>query len=363
MISQLGISLYPQHTALQQDQEYLELAYQYGFHRLFICLLSAEKEEEIERIQKVIQYANRLGMQTILDVAPRVLKKLRVSYDQLDFFCRLGASGIRLDLGFSGHEEAAMTYNPFGLKIEINMSQGTKYLEQILSCQPKRANLWGCHNFYPHRYTGLSYDYFLQCSRSFYERGIRTAAFIHSPSAKIGPWPVMEGLCTLEMHRDLPITVQAKHLFATGLINDVIIANAYASEQELRALSEIDRELLTFTIEINETTTEVERQLLLEETHLYRGDISDYLIRSTQSRVKYRDHPFPPHHTVAIERGYVLIDNERYGQYKGELQIALKPMPNSGKTNVVGKILPEEQFLLDCLKPWSKFRFVAKKDQ
>jgi hypothetical protein len=44
----------------------------------------------------------------------------------------------------------------------------------------------------------------------------------------IGPWKVMEGLPTLEDHRDLPIEVQAKHLLMTGLIDDIIISNAYA---------------------------------------------------------------------------------------------------------------------------------------
>lgn len=52
----------------------------------------------------------------------------------------------------------------------------------------------------------------------------------------IGPWDINDGLTTLEMHRHLPVHVAAKHLFATGLIDDVIIGNAYASEEELRML-------------------------------------------------------------------------------------------------------------------------------
>jgi hypothetical protein len=99
----------------------------------------------------------------------------------------------------------------------------------------------------------------------------------------------------------------------------------------------------------------------LDEPHFYRGDISDYLVRSTQSRVKYKEASIPPHHTHEIKRGDVLIDNDLYGQYKGELQIALKPMKNEGKTNVVGRITEEELFLLDLLKPWSPFRFANKK--
>ena len=33
----------------------------------------------------------------------------------------------------------------------------------------------------------------------------------------------MMGYLLLEMHRQLPVTVQAKHLFATNLIDDVVI--------------------------------------------------------------------------------------------------------------------------------------------
>ena len=119
-----------------------------------------------------------------------------------------------------------MSFNPYDLKVELNMSNGTKYVDNILSFRPNVNNIYGCHNFYPHVYTGLSLEHYMKCTEQFKELGINTAAFVNSPTAKFGPWPVSEGLCTLEMHRDMPIDVQAKHLFATG-IDDVIIANGF----------------------------------------------------------------------------------------------------------------------------------------
>ena len=78
---------------------------------------------------------------------------------------------------------------------------------------------------------------------------IKVAAFVSSQEeGTYGPWPVNEGLCTLEIHRDLPIDVQARHLFATRLVDDVIIANAYASEEELSTLSKIDPGKLTLRL-------------------------------------------------------------------------------------------------------------------
>ncbi|WP_044642361.1 DUF871 domain-containing protein [Risungbinella massiliensis] len=363
MANQFGISIYPEHSTVEQDLAYISLAAKHGFKRIFTCLLSVEgeKEEILTRFKQTIAHANQLGMQVIVDIAPRVFDRLGISYQDLSFFHEMGAYGIRLDLGFTGLEESIMTFNPYDLKIEVNMNSGTTYIQNILSHRPNKENLIGSHNFYPHRYSGLSYDHFLKCSKTFHDLGIRTAAFVNAQSASFGPWPVTEGLCSLEMHRELPITTQAKHLIQTGLIDDVIIANAYASESELQALGELTVAPVTFDITLSEQITTLEKKIVLEEPHFYRGDVSDYMIRSTQSRVKYKAEDFPPTHTPDIRRGDILIENELYGQYKGELQIALKDMKNSGKTNVVGRIVEEEIFLLDTLQPWDKFRFQVKR--
>ncbi|MFS0670879.1 DUF871 domain-containing protein [Peribacillus frigoritolerans] len=358
-MGKLGISIYPEHSTVEKDMEYIALAHKYGFKKIFTCLLSVEgdKEKILKEFKETIHYANQLNMEVMVDIAPRVFGSLGISYNDLSFFAELGAYGIRLDMGFTGNEESIMTHNPYGLKIEINMSNATKYLENIMDYKPNIENLVGSHNFYPHRYAGLSYPHFIKCCESFKKHNIRTAAFISSHAATYGPWPIIEGLCTLEMHRELPITTQAKHLYATGLIDDVIIANAYASEDELKQLSLLNSGLLTFNVNLHETITALEKKIVLEEFHFYRGDVSDYLIRSTQSRVKYKSEEFKPTYTPDIRRGDILIENELYGQYKGELQIALKEMKNSGKTNVVARIAEEEIFLLDYLEPWGKFQF------
>ncbi|MGE8204905.1 DUF871 domain-containing protein [Heyndrickxia sp. NPDC080065] len=363
MENKLGISIYPNHSKLEKDMEYISLASSYGFMRIFTCLLSVDgdKDAVISNFKKTIEHANQCGMEVIADISPRVFKELQISYNDLSFFANLEVSGIRLDMGFTGNEEAMMTYNPHQLKIELNMSNATRYIDNIMSYQPNQKQLLGCHNFYPHRYSGLSYPFFIECSKKFKELGIRTAAFVSSHDAQFGPWPIVEGLPTLEMHRDLPIDVQAKHLLATGLIDDVIIGNAYASEQELISLSQINKEKLTFNVTLHEGVSDLEKTIVLEEPHFYRGDVSDYMIRSTQSRVKYRGEEFKPHHTENMKKGDIVIENDLYGQYAGELQIVLKDMKNSGKTNVVGRIREEEIFLLDYLKPWGKFAFQTGK--
>ncbi|WP_050615629.1 DUF871 domain-containing protein [Bacillus testis] len=358
----LGISIYPEHSTPDKDKEYISLAARYGFKRIFTCLLSVKgnKEEIIEKFTDIISHAKKEGMEVIFDVAPHVFPAIGASYDNLEVFAKMGAAGIRLDEGFGGQKEALMTHNPYGLQIEINISNGTKYVEQILSYGPNTDNLIGCHNFYPQEYTGLSYKYFVETSELFKKHNIRTAAFVSSKEATFGPWPVNDGLCTLEEHRRLPIVTQAKHLFATDLIDDVLIGNAYASEEELKQLSSINPNKLAFRVNVNEETSPLEKIIIEKEVHFNRGDVSDYLIRSTQSRVKYKEESFPNHDTVDIQKGDVLIGNNDFGQYKGELQIARLPMKNDGRKNVVGRIVEEEVYLLDYIKPWDYFEMTIE---
>lgn len=358
-MGKLGISIYPERSTLEKDQAYLDLAHKYGFKRVFTSLLQVndDKEKVLSEFQQTVRYATNLGFEVMVDINPDLFKQLGISYDDLSFFHEMGADGVRLDLGFTGAEEAKMTRNPYGIKIEINMSSGTKYVDNIMSYSPNVNQLMGSHNFYPHRYSGLGYSHFIACCEQFKQYGINTMAFVNSPSASFGPWPTQDGLCSLEDHRTLPIATQVKHLVLTGVIDDITIGNAYASEQELEAMATaFFAEFPTLKVDVLTGTTKEEREVLFNNLHSYRGDCSDYLLRSTWTRVKYKEWEFPAHHTVNMSRGDVLIDNALYGQYKGETQIALKEMKNDGRVNVVGRIATEELFLLEFLRPWSNFK-------
>lgn len=363
MRRRLGISIYPEHSSPSKDKAYIDLAYKYGFERIFTCLLSVEKpKEDIKKEYKdIIEYATNLGFEVILDIAPNVFDKLDISYDNLDFFYELGASGIRLDLGFDGSKEAMLTFNPYELAVEINMSNNVAYLDNIMTYMPNLPYLYGCHNFYPQKGTGLPYDFFVECSKRFKKHGLRTAAFINSHAATIGPWDINDGLCTLEMHRDLPIEVQAKHLFATNLIDDVIIGNAYASEEELMKLSKINKYQLELDVEILDNDSDIEQKIMFNEQHFRRGDITHDVVRSTEVRKKYGLHEIVEHdHLNQFERGDILIGNNQFGKYKGELQIALSINADNRK-NKVGYIVEEELILLDFILPWTKFK-LRKRD-
>lgn len=356
----LGISIYSQHGTLNDIKDYIKLAHANGFDRIFTCLMSLKNDEEREKLQQLNQFAHTLGFEIYADVAPAVLEELGISFREISQLKEsYHLDGLRLDMGFSGQEEAFMSLDGSNMKIELNISNGTKYVENVLSYKPNLENIVGCHNFYPRMYTGLSRSHFMNSSMLFKKNHIRTAAMISSQAAKFGPWEETPyGLPTLEEHRHLPIVVQAKDLWHTGLIDDLIIGNMYASKEELEALGRLNRNKLELQVETSSLISSLEEKVIFEEPHFNRGDVSEYVIRSTQPRVKYKNDSFPAHDTGNIERGDITIDNDLDIRYKGELQIALKAMPNAGCTNVVAKVVPEEHYLLDQIQPWESFSFV-----
>lgn len=360
----LGISIYPEKEKTKETLDYISIAAKYGFKRIFTCLLSVnDKKENIKRdFKKIISHARKYNMEVVLDIAPRIFKELKISYDDLGFFYELGATGIRLDEGFDGLKEAQMTYNKYHLDIEINMSSGTKYVDNILSFNPNKNKLIGCHNFYPMEFSGLSLEHFTRTSLQYKKLGIRSAAFVSSNKATHGPWEVMDnGLCTLEMHRTLPLSVQVKHHLMMQLVDDIIIANAFASEEELKEISELNEP--TFDIEWIVKPSKIEKEIILNEIHTYRGDVSEYLIRSTQPRIKYKKEKIPPKNNLKeIKKGYIVIGNDNFSQYKGELHLIKEShKEEKQRKNIIAKIKDEELFLLDFLKPWSTFKFKEQK--
>ncbi len=363
-MARLGFSIYPEHSTPEQDVEYIRMAGRYGFERIFTCLLSVgdrTKEEVIRDFRVRIDAAHEEGMEVMLDVSPAVFERLGISYDHLDPFVEMHANGIRLDEGFNGAQTSAMTYNRQGLKIELNASTEMGFIENVMTHHPDRKKVVACHNFYPQKYTGLGLAHFNRCNEFIKKHRLTVAAFVSSNTeGAYGPWPVNEGLCTLEMHRGLPLDFQVRHLFALGNVDDILIANAYASEEEMKACAGVNPSVLTFGLLLEKELTETEQAVLdFSEGHVVRGDMSEYMLRSTWPRVTFAKESIPAENTRDLVRGDVVILNDGYSRYKGELHIVLKDMPNDGRKNVIGRLPEYEHILLDYADPWKPFAFTV----
>ena len=73
----------------------------------------------------------------------------------------------------------------------------------------------------------------------------------------------MDGLCSLEMHRDLRIYAQVKHLLMIDELDHSIFAKAFASEAELKPISEF-KNFLELKIIFNKEATELEKKIVLD---------------------------------------------------------------------------------------------------
>ena len=105
-MGKLGISVYPERSTFEKDKAYLDLAHKYGFKRVITSLLQIEddKEKVLADFKQVVDYANQLGMEVMVDINPGLFDQLEISYDDLSFFDEMGAYGARLDIGFTGAE-------------------------------------------------------------------------------------------------------------------------------------------------------------------------------------------------------------------------------------------------------------------
>ena len=355
-MSRLGFSLYPEGHDFEEIKAYIDRFRPYQCQRVFLSLLqiSPDDIDTLMSYRQIAQYCQSLGLEVFADLNPGFIQALGWEANLMEEAHRFGLRGIRLDESFDDAQIAALTHHPLGIKIELNMSTEPTLLRRLVGLGADLSRITACHNFYPHQFTGLSTSYFLEISRAYREFDVETAAFINAQSATTGPWPVSEGLCTLEEHRSKSLNAQYKWLLATGLIDHIIIANQFVSSTELTSISQTDA--LEFDVQLTEEVTEVERAILAEN-HVYRGDISEYVIRSTGHRSQYATAKISPRRQdKLVHRGAILIDNQLYTRYCGELQLALRDFQIGEKTNIVGRIVDEDLALLNLLQPWQGFR-------
>lgn len=163
----LGFSLYPERYDVTKSKAYIDLCHSYGAKRLFMSLLQLAPADHqmFHCYAELIAYANQLGIRVIADVSPSFISQAGWSDQLIERAHAFGLAGLRLDEALPLAEIVTLTRNPFGLKIELNMSTDKQLLMSLLATDAERSNIIGCHNFYPHEFTGLSWQHFKDMSR------------------------------------------------------------------------------------------------------------------------------------------------------------------------------------------------------
>lgn len=339
----IGISVYTgMGDSLEKNLSYIEMAHGYGVKTVFTSLHIPEANENVYlETEKILSKTKELGMQGIADISKGFVDKFDLKAYNI--------YALRLDFGFSIEEVVSYT-KKYPFKIQINGSTVSRaYLQELKRMGANFENIEVGHNYYPRRETGISYDLLLERNRVFKEYDLRIMAFIPSRGGKRGP--IFEGLPTLECHRDINPIVAAQHLLQAD-VDLVVIGDAFALEEEIKKLSEINKTIFTLpykAININEAESKV-----LAGIHTNRMDPGEHVIRSQEARSK-KTLPIINKNSLERKKYSVTIDNEGYLRYEGELQITRKDLLADKRVNVVGDAT-EAALLIDLIKPGDAFR-------
>ncbi len=394
MKHELGISVYPDLRPLEEIKEYFKLASKYGVSKVFSSMFSVEgtKEEVLDYFRELIVSAHENNLKVSLDVNPMCFEKMGATVEDLSVFADIGVDFLRMDLSFGADQDAKLVENPYGITIEFNNSPAI--VSGLVNCGIDPKKFLVCHNFYPQRYTAMKWDKFVEKNKEIkaITRDVRIAAFISANAQPThGVWDAVCGLPTVEKLRMLPIDLQARMLLATGDVDVLLIGNAYATEEEFKALQEVmaesdrlngeldptlkmlvehglislDKPIKRLRVTLDPEISEIEKEILFDFfPHLEMGDSSEWIWRTRISRFVY-SHPSKivaprPVEGEMFEVGDVVVVNDNYKHYAGEVQIVKMPIVNDGTRNRVGHLDADEYEMMSLVYDGDLVEFLVK---
>ena len=384
----LGISLYPEQETASQIDAYLQLARKYGFTKVFTSLFSVEgtNEQIIAYFKGLTDAAHKYGFEVYGDCNARFFIQMGASPDDLSVFKEMGLDVLRLDLMFNDERDVKIVNNKEGLGVQLNASL-VEDVKRILEKGGEKERIIASYNFYPLRYTGAGSEDVYKANQFFKSQVIPVQIFISSQvKGAHGPWPVSDGLPTIEEDRDLSIGLQVRHMVALGC-DELVISNAFASEDEFKEVADTLKEIYVFAedrpfyfpgirrlIPIGDIEriplslipaddlSDSEKELLFVFNKHNVSEYTHIILRSRWGRFDFRPIPVPvrKYDKEYFEPGDVVIINESMPRYKAEVHIVRKRIKAYPHMNYAGRIADEEMFLLDYLKENINFGFINK---
>ncbi|MED3887069.1 MULTISPECIES: MupG family TIM beta-alpha barrel fold protein [Priestia] len=334
----IGISFYLNDRDAKQR---LVEASECGVTRAFTSLhIPEEKGDLAERAKELLHVARDCGISVYADVSKHT--PVHLGIESLMTLSSLGVSGIRLDDGFSV-EETILLADEF--YIALNASTVSKLeIEALLSAGLDHHQLLAWHNFYPRPETGLEETFFQQQTDLFNELRIPVCAYIPGEGEKRGP--IYQGLPTREKDRNKCPFTSAVDLYGCG-VTEVYIGDPYASSNLLKRLVQYqENRIIPLRI----------RSPHIQGTYSVRPDVSRDILRLVDTRSV---EPVLPFHTVERRIGAITMDNDGYGRYRGEVQIAKRNLSANANVNVIGYVIEEDHELLSLVRPGQKLELIT----
>jgi hypothetical protein len=357
---QNGISIYPGlDNTLAENLQLIEEASKAGLSRIFTSFHIPETDFSSfkKEIGEILATARKHDMEIISDISPKTLELLGISHFSLSSLQFLGIHTIRLDYGYTTEDIAAFSRNTSHICIQLNASTITPpILNRLIQAKADFNHINALHNFYPREGTGLSEETLIRKTKLLHQAGISVGAFVPSQGRRRSP--LRRGLPTLEMHRDLPLDLAARHLAAAGM-DFLLCSDSLPTPHEIHCLAAASNEQVTLRAKL--LTHDQLQHDLLTATFTSRIDEARDAVRAQESRpmLQSQNGTIHPENTTARPYGAITLDNERYGRYMGELQIIKRPQPADQRTNVAAFIPEDEHFLINYIIPGKAFNFIC----
>ncbi|WP_430535563.1 MupG family TIM beta-alpha barrel fold protein [Listeria rocourtiae] len=349
-----GISIY-----LSKDNDFeatIQQASKNGFSLIFSSLHIPEENPANyhQLLTRLGAAAKKDNMQLILDISAESLAQIGLNIGNAEQLTELGVTGLRVDYGLTIDEIAKLATK---IKVYLNASTiDESFLKSLLQAGIDISQVEAFHNYYPKPHTGLDIPFFKQTNGFLHSYGLKIAAFV--PGDKEKRQPLFEGLPTLEKHRHTHPFAAALELETLG-IDHVYIGDpslqtktteqfaAFAKEQTIL----LDCELS------NGLDSRIQQHLLKPDNN--RMDPARDLIRLEKSRPALGKIDIAPIPTNTRPIGSILIDNQLFGRYQGEITIATCDLPNEPKSNTIGQLTPDSIAILPFIKPGQVLRLRA----
>lgn len=325
----LGFSLYF-NSGLEKNCELIKRFSKAGFTKAFTSLHIPEESQTdyMYDINVIFEYCKTYNIALMVDIGPRTIEKL--GYTSI---CQLKDTPIRylrIDYGFTLEEMVDLSKD-----FAIIFNASTISFEDIITLKHLNADLTkfsACHNFYPKPFSAISIGRAQNINRLLKHYGINIQMFVPGDKDKRGP--IFAGLPTIESHRNQDVLLSTLELKYYCDVDDVFVGDVDVSDSTLHQLSNLSKNYVELEATLDETHT-----YLFDQIHHDRPDSSDYVIRSQESRMYATPGQIiMPKSTRTIHKGDILMSNELYFRYSGELEIARMEMPANSRINVIGRI-------------------------
>ncbi|MED2184960.1 DUF871 domain-containing protein [Bacillus wiedmannii] len=337
----IGVSIYLSKERVKKQEEWLKVAKENGFSSIFTSLHIPEDDPGTykELIQILGKQALENDMELMVDVSPKSLHHLGMTYENVEELLDWGITGLRMDYGITPKEIVRVSHK---MKVALNASTITdSFWKELIIENIKVENVEAWHNFYPRPETGLAKSFLQKQNEYLHECGIKTMAFIPGDGEKRGP--LCEGLPTLEKHRNMrPLEAYLELVQDCG-VDKVLIGDISGSIESVQEIASASRGIIP--LRYKSFICDKEALKVVERVHTNRLDPARDVIRSVESREGNKV-ILQPMHTIARKKGSITIDNELYGRYAGEMQVATHDLPKDEKVNVVGMVVEEDLSLL-----------------